>query len=104
LGLNAKTFIAWLNDGNFVGWGSRRYGGEITPEIQYQLKNAKLIFSSRRAFAALLNDGSVFTWGGASIPSEVQSQLGKNVRMIFPDRNGFAALCNDGKIISWKDW
>ena len=45
-----------------VTWGEQDCGGDSN-NVQNQLHNIKMIYSTASAFAALKNDGSVVTWG-----------------------------------------
>jgi len=96
---------AWakiISEGNVVTNGPGRYGGDSS-HVQSQLKNVKMIVSSRYAFLALLGDSSIVTWGGQyDIHQEIQPRL-HNVQMVFSNNFAFAALLGNGRVISWGE-
>jgi len=99
---------AWAkitNEGNVITNGPIRYGGDSS-HVQSQLKNVKMIVSSRYAFVALLSDSSIVTWGGQydtrKIHEQIQTRL-YNVKMIFSNSFAFAALLGNGRVISWGE-
>jgi len=57
------AFAALLDNGTVVAWGEENYGGVISPEIQIQLKNVKMVFPQKNRFTALCNNGDMVTWG-----------------------------------------
>ena len=76
-----------------VTWGNQDWGGNSN-DVQNQLNNIKMIYSTDYAFAALKNDGSVVTWGDQNRggnSNNVQNQL-QNIKMIYSTREAFAAL------------
>jgi len=100
--IDVETISSTYEPGNVLTWGNQNDGGDSTA-IQHQLKNIKMIFSTRLSFAALTTDGNVVTWGDedtGSDSSSVQHQL-KNIKMIFSTSSAFAALTTDGNVVTW---
>merc|ERR1712034_253974 len=96
-----------MGDGNVIAWGEMEtlrgivdVGGQIPNEIQTQLKNVKMISSTKKAFAALLGNGSVHVWG---VPTYGGTILNKsqNVKIIFSTNNTFGALLKNNVFAWW---
>jgi len=101
-----NLYTAWAKitkDSNVVTGGNENDGGDSN-HVQSQLKNVKIIISTRSAFAALLENGKVVAWGdincGGLIPDEIQNHL-QNVKMIVSTDMAFAALLENGDVVSW---
>ena len=85
-----------------VTWGSQNDGGNSN-NVQNQLHNIKMIYSTAHAFAALKNDETAVTWGDQNHggnSNNVQNQL-HNVKMIYSTNRAFAALKNDETVVTW---
>jgi len=103
-----KRGTAWAkitNEGNVITRGLKIDGGNSN-EVQFQLKNVKMITSTYAAFAALLGNGNVVVWGqkdfGGQIPTSIENEL-INVQMILGLDYAFSALLEDGQVISWGE-
>ena len=98
-----EAFVAILDDGSVVTWGSSDYGGDSFA-VQDLLNNVQQIQATRKAFAAILKNGFVVTSGNrfsGGDSSAVQHHL-RNVQQIQDTTFGaFAAIREDGSVVTW---
>merc|ERR1712034_42976 len=96
-----------MGDGNVIAWGEMEtlrgivdVGGQIPNEIQTQLKNVKMISSTKKAFAAILGNGSVHAWGAPTYGDTILHKL-QNVKIIFSTNHTFGALLKNNDFACW---
>ena len=56
-------YVAWLENGEVLAWGSNKYHQTDVPASLHKNGNIKEIFTGNFQNYAVMNDGSVVTWG-----------------------------------------
>ena len=56
-------YVAWLENGEVLAWGSNKYHQTDVPASLHENGNIKEIFTGNFQNYAVMNDGSVVTWG-----------------------------------------
>lgn len=104
------AFLGIRANGEPIGWGQRRLGGEIPEYARQKLKNSKIkkVECTWGTFVVLLQNGTVVTWGsedhGGSPNESITDQLCNDIVDVIADkrdRGGVVALSRSGRVIHW---
>ncbi|MFC5475128.1 RCC1 domain-containing protein [Paraherbaspirillum soli] len=101
---SADAFVARLDRGDLVAWGTVGYGGKLDPSISTMTDIVEAV-GNGYAFAARRNNGSVVAWGLATAGgnTDTGTSVSKltDIVEVVGNPQAFAARRANGSVVAW---
>jgi hypothetical protein len=99
---NGLSFVAILDNGQVVAWGSP-YTGGLTPTLP-EGRPVRSVSSNDPSHVALLDNGTVVAWGAPNFGGRTPTiPVDRSVRSVYSNRYSHVALLDNGTVVAWGD-